>query len=204
MLRHAWALLAPPLCGSCAGPTSAGEALCGTCAAALGRATPFALTVLAANWTLAAAPYDGVPRAVVTALKFRGGLPLAEPMAVAIADAAGTRLDGHALVPVPPAPRRRRRRGFDPADEIARALARRTGLPLVRCLVRANGPRQVGRARHDRLASPPLVHAARAVPARAVLVDDVVTTGATLMACATELRAAGAREVCAVAFAGVK
>jgi ComF family protein len=204
MLRHAWALLAPPLCGGCAGPTSAGAALCRTCAAALERATPFALTVPAADWTVAAAPYDGIARTMVTALKFRGRLTVAEPMAAAIADASATRLDGHALVPVPPAPRRRRRRGFDPADEITKAMARRTGLPLFRCLVRANGPRQVGRPRRERLASPPRVRATRPAPPKAVLVDDVVTTGATLMACATALRAAGAREVCALAFAGAK
>jgi ComF family protein len=204
MLHHAWALLAPPLCGACGRPTSAGEALCVNCAAALAQVTPFALTVLAADWTLAAAPYDGVPRAVVAALKFRGGLPLAEPMAAKIADAAGTRLDGHTLVPVPPAPRRRRRRGFDPADEIAKVLASRTGLRISRCLSRANGPRQVGRPRRDRLASPPRIRVTRQAPPKAVLVDDVVTTGATLMACATALRAAGAREVCALAFAGTK
>jgi ComF family protein len=204
MLRHAWALLAPPLCGACGHPTSAGDALCVNCAAALGRATPFALTVAAADWALAAAPYDGVPRAVVAALKFRGSLPLAEPMAAKIADATGTLLDGHALVPVPPAPGRRRRRGFDPAEEIAAALARRTGLAVSRCLRRANGPRQVGRPRRERLASPPRVRATRPAPPKALLVDDVVTTGATLMACATALRAAGAREVCALAFAGAK
>src|SRR3954453_14077525 len=145
MIRHAWALLAPPLCGACGRPTSAGEALCGAGPAAPGGATPFALTVAAADWTLAAAPYDGVPRAVVAALKFRGRVTLAEPMAAKIADASGTRLEGHALVPVPPAPRRLRRRGFDPAEEIAAALARRTGLAVSCCLRRANGPRQVGR-----------------------------------------------------------
>jgi ComF family protein len=204
MLRAAWSLLAPPLCGACGAAAAAGEPICRNCVASLELTRPLPLSVPAADWALAAAPYEGIPRAMVTALKFRGRLTLAEPMAAALADAAAIRLDGHVLVPVPPAPRRRRRRGFDPAEQIARALSRRLDLPLSHCLRRANGPRQVGRPRRDRLASPPVVRATHPTPSRAVLVDDVVTTGATLMACATALRAAGPGEVCAVAFAGAK
>lgn len=204
MLRHAWALLAPPLCGVCGDPADAGAPLCARCAAALSLARPAGFTVLAADWALAASAYDGIPRDMVSALKFRERLPLAAPMAAAMAAAAGDRLRDAVLVPVPPAPARRRRRGFDPADEIARALARHTRLPLLRCLGRADGPRQVGRARHQRLGSPPEVVATRDVPGRAVLIDDVTTTGATLGACAIALRAAGSTGVAAVAFAHTK
>ena len=204
MLRHAWALLAPPLCGVCASLTGAGEPLCARCTAALARARPCAFPLPAADWAVAAAPYDGIARTLVAALKFRAHLPLADPMAAAIAAAAGGRLDGRTLVPVPAAPSRRRRRGFDPADQITRAVARQTGAPLLRCLRRADGPRQVGRERRERLASPPRVRAVAAAPRRAVLIDDVATTGATLGACAVALRAAGAAEVGAVTFARAK
>src|SRR5262245_45110364 len=116
MVRGALALLAPPLCGACGVPAAAaGEPLCAGCAAALKLVKPLALSMPAADWSLAAAPYDGVARAIVSALKFRGRVSLADPMAAAMTCAAGDRLDGHVLVPVPPAPRRRRRRGFDPA-----------------------------------------------------------------------------------------
>jgi predicted amidophosphoribosyltransferase len=105
------------------------------------------------------------------------------------------------IVPVPASRSRLRARGIDPAEEIATALASLIASPLARCLVREDGPTQVGRARGERLRDPPRVHARAVPPPRVLLVDDVLTTGATLAACATALRAAGASRVTAVTFA---
>jgi len=107
------------------------------------------------------------------------------------------------LVPVPIHPRRARRRGFNQAHVLAVAIARRSGLALLDCLTRSGAPgSQVGRGRAERRAGPQGAIAARPpVPPRALLVDDVATTGATLAACAAALRAAGTRELAAVAFA---
>jgi predicted amidophosphoribosyltransferase len=121
-------------------------------------------------------------------------------MAAAIC-AGAPALEGE-LVPVPLHPRRRRQRGYNQAERLAAAVARRTGLELADCLER-RGPaaaRQVGRGRADRLAGPE-IEAARPVPRRVLLVDDVCTTGATLAACAAALRANGTTSVSALVYA---
>jgi predicted amidophosphoribosyltransferase len=105
-----------------------------------------------------------------------------------------------AIVPVPPAPPRLRRRGFDPAGELAAALAERLGTPLEPCLARRGGDHQVGRRRADRVGSPPRIHAVGESPASVLLVDDVLTTGATLGSAARALRSAGAKRIVAVTF----
>ena len=142
------------------------------------------------------------------ALKFGGALRLVDAMAAQMAaNAPPGLLEGVTLVPVPLHRARRRRRGFNQAEELARALGERRELPVADCLERTAGSAratQVGRDRDDRLAA--LAGSIRLrpgapVPLRPVLVDDVVTTGATLAACAAALAAEGVREVRAVAYA---
>jgi predicted amidophosphoribosyltransferase len=107
------------------------------------------------------------------------------------------------LVPVPLHPRRLRRRGYNQAALIADALARRVGLEVADCLARTgSAATQVGRGRAERRSGPAGSIESRApVPDRALLVDDVATTGATLGACAATLRVAGCVEVAALVFA---
>jgi predicted amidophosphoribosyltransferase len=147
------------------------------------------------------ASYEDVARDLVAALKFRRLLPVADLMADRIQWLAPAHMLSGAVVPVPPARARARRRGFDPAGELAAALAERLGSPLERCLRRRGGRRQVGRRRGERLGRPPRIEAAATAPRSVMLVDDVLTTGATLTACAQALRAAGAARVVAVTFA---
>jgi predicted amidophosphoribosyltransferase len=104
---------------------------------------------------------------------------------------------------VPPQRVRLRRRGFDPAAELGGALGARLGVPVRPCLRRRDrSARQVGTGRGARRRAGRIAVELRAEPpARALLLDDVHTTGATLEACARALRAGGCREVAAVTYA---
>jgi predicted amidophosphoribosyltransferase len=201
-LRQLLSLLAVPRCAACVASCAAGALLCHRCEVSLDAiAPPPRVRPPDLDTAWAATPHDGVARELVVALKFRSLLPVAQLMARRIAERAPGPLLSGVVVPVPPAASRLLRRGFDPAEEIATQLAAVTGLPYHPCLARADGPRQVGRARRDRLGSPPRVRAVGQAPAVTLLVDDVQTTGATLSACARAIRRAGAERVCAVTFA---
>jgi predicted amidophosphoribosyltransferase len=150
---------------------------------------------------IAASPFEGVARAVVHGLKYARRLALAQVAATAMLKALPDHERAGTLVPVPAGHWRWRWRGFDPAEEIAIAIAVAAGLPLSSCLRRRGGRRQVGRPRSERVADPPKVRATMKTPGEALLVDDVWTTGATLSACAHALRESGCRRVVAVTLA---
>ncbi|HKA66295.1 MAG TPA: phosphoribosyltransferase family protein [Solirubrobacterales bacterium] len=194
--------IVPPLCAACGRSCRPEAIVCTRCGRRLAAAEPLlgkGPPGLDRAWS--SAPHEGVARNLVAALKFRRLLPVAGLMADRIQWLAPAHMLSGAIVPVPPAPSRLRRRGFDPAGELAAALAERLGSPLEHCLSRRGGRRQVGRRRADRIGQPPQVHTTGTAPRSVVLVDDVLTTGATLTACTQALRAAGAARVVAVTFA---
>ena len=194
--------LVPPLCAACGRSCRREATVCNRCGRRLAAASPLSgggPPGLDRAWS--SAPHEGVARDLVAALKFRRLLPVAGLMADRIHWLAPASLLSGAIVPVPTATLRSMRRGFDPAAEIATALATRLDSPLTPCLTRQGGGRQVGRRRAQRIGHPPRITARSQVPRSVLLVDDVLTTGATLSACAAALRAHGAVRVVAVTFA---
>lgn len=195
------AAVVPPLCAACGRGCRREAVLCTRCARRLAAAEPLeGLGAPGLDRAWCSAPHEGVARDLVVALKFRHLLPVADLIAERIEWLAPGALLSGTIVPVPTAPLRAALRGFDPAAETAAALAERTGLPLSRCLARSGTGRQVGRRRAQRIGHPPLIHTKGEVPRSVLLVDDVLTTGATLSACAQALRRSGAIRVVAVTF----
>lgn len=208
-------MLLPAACPACG---VEGAAPCAGCERMIGRrltepagapiglpaAMPAGLVQL--EWC---ASFGGPARACLHALKYDGERRLAQPLGRLMARrwrAVG--IGGEVLVPVPVHAARRRERGFDQAELLAQEAARALGLPVVAALRRAarttaqhalgRGAR-AGNVGHAFSVDTPLG------PAIAgkwlILVDDVVTTGATISACADALYGAGARAVSGLSLA---
>lgn len=193
--------LLPALCAACGRSCRSGAVVCTRCSKRLADAEPLSgrgAPGLDRAWS--SAPHEGVARDLVAALKFRRLLPVAELIAERIHWLAPASLLSGAVVPAPTAPLRSLARGFDPASEIAMALAELSDLPVKRCLIRRGGGRQVGRRRAERIGHPPRIQPRGEAPRSVLLIDDVLTTGATLSACARALREAGAVRVAAITF----
>ncbi len=175
-----------------------GGPVCRTCAAGLEPATPTVPPREVDGWA-ALLVYEPGARAIITSLKNGQRRDLVAWLADRIASRRP--VSTRAVVTwAPTGARRRERRGFDQAELLARALARRWGLPCRPTLRRVPGPPQAGRRGDQRRENPAFRTRGRA-PREVLVVDDVATTGATLTAAARALRAGGAGEVRAVVVA---
>lgn len=175
-------------CPVCALPLAGEPSWCGAC---LKRPPRFERVVAPFAYRF---PVD----ALVHAFKYGGRLALARPLGEALAQAV-TQEAADAIVPMPLSARRLAERGFNQALELARVVAARTGLPLLReaCRKVTDTPPQAAlpwkvRAKNVRRA---FVCDAELTGLRIAVVDDVLTTGATLEELARVLRRAGAASV---------
>ncbi len=180
-------VLSPPWCERCGAPSHRAVSGCRDCPPeTIARArAPFL--------------FEGPVRRAVHRLKFSGWRPVAGALAEAMVSAWGTGWSAPDVITWVPLSRDRlAARGYDQAKALAGAIAPRLGLPAGALLRRVGDPgpqaRRGGDARRQAMRG--MFAAASTSPARVLLVDDVLTTGATASACAEALLQAGAREVC--------
>ena len=181
----------PPLCPRCGKPQSSGI-LCPACvgwqAKIDGIRSPFR--------------FDGVVRQAIHQLKYRNLRALAEPLTELLNDYLATNpISGEVLVPVPLHQKRLRERGYNQSSLLAKELGKLTNLPVVDgCLIRQrHAPPQARTStveeRRGNVDGAFACRGHRLNGKQVLLIDDVSTSGATLDACATALKAAGATSV---------
>jgi len=203
--RECWSgirIVSPPWCDRCGEPLKSwrrgadAPSCCARCLAHrphFDRARAFGL-------------YEGPLRQIIHALKYRGHQSLGVPLSALLRQAAGGLLgDVDAVVPVPLHPWRRLRRGFNQAEALARGLGRPVWHPLRRGSLGVPQAGLRGDLRHANVRGAYRLSrragAAASRPRRVVLVDDVMTTGATLEACSVVLREAGVEWIGALTVA---
>lgn len=213
--------LFPPRCVSCA---EFGAFICASCVAQMTTADPPRCPVCwmpsresrcgrcrlrrtGVSGTRSVFIYEGVARDAIHALKFRGLSAIAPGMSSLMAKLLiewGPPVQ--AIVPVPLAGRRRRLRGYDQSELLAREIAHLTGIPparraLVRRRSTAPQSRQAGEDARRRNVAGAFGPGGHMPVGGVLLIDDVVTTGATLDACARVLISEGGGPVFALTFA---
>ncbi len=183
---------APPWCSRCGVPAELSLCRCEDLPAEL-------------SWVRSIGPFDGWIRGEVIQIKYHGEWGRASNLGVPIA-ALVHGVDVDALVPVPLHPSRLRQRGFNQSRVIAKQVAEQAGIELNDVLERTRRtPSQVSLGAADRRENVKgafsLKRGADVVGLRLVLIDDVITTGSTLGACAEALVLAGAASVAAITVA---
>ncbi len=195
------------LCSSCTGMLQGFPSVCYRCGTATKnnatckRCRP--ATQLSAVW--AVTEYEGYAKDVIWELKFAGSQAAAKDMSKAMVALEPHVTEQTIITHVPTSTGHIRARGYDQARLLARAIAKQTEGSYLSCLARSGQHRQVGASRKQRFEQ--LTDALRPVSGvdftdtDILLVDDVLTSGATLEAAARVLKQAGARRVDAIVFA---
>ena len=214
-------LLFPPECAVC---SREGSFLCDGCEPRLPRLSPPYCRMCAepdaapvCPWCRADAPayerirapyrYTGPVRDMVHDLKYANIRSLAPTLGGLLVDYLGSlRFEADRVAPVPLHPKRERSRGYNQSQLLAREVSRRVGIPMAddRLLRSMDTPPQVamsGREERRQNIEGAFECTGDAAGVRVLLIDDVVTTGSTMSACASALKDAGAKSVYGLALA---
>jgi predicted amidophosphoribosyltransferase len=185
------------LVSSCVVCRSIGPGICPTCVALLDPSLRWRPDGPIDGWTSLFA-YEGAGRDVITRLKYANHRDAVDQLAGAMSRLT-SQLGIDVVTWAPTSPVRRRRRGFDQSEMLARKVASPTSAPCRRLLRRVDGEAQTG---HDRATRARVrFESVTRVVGTVLIVDDVRTTGATLRAAATAARSAGADHVLAITVA---
>lgn len=192
--------LLPRRCPGCGQPLAGETGLCPQCQRQL-RPTVLSHSILRPEVSphlICLGEYRGVLRRAIREMKYGGARELAGLFGRALGRGLPPGWQPQAVVPVPLHPRREQARAFNQAEALARALAQEAGLPLAPLLRRLRSTDAQARLHADARAHnlDGAFEGRGPVPARVLLVDDVLTTRATLGACSRALRALGAEQIC--------
>ncbi|MFH2114574.1 MAG: ComF family protein [Spirochaetota bacterium] len=209
-----------PLCSACAAKLNVdGGRRCDICGkpiiSELSRCMRCRSTEVSFDVAFPLYSYTGMTQKLLIAYKVKKRRSLANFLAKRLAPEILARFPDYTLVPVPPRPGKLRKEGWDQVELIAKILERRCGLPIARLLVRVKGGDEqktldkegrrinvLGRyALLPRITKLGNSASNDTVPGKVILLDDIMTTGATLSECASVLKANGSDQVCAIVIA---
>jgi ComF family protein len=200
LLEKLISLVAPHCCLNC---SKEGTLLCDPCSVQYLQVTRPVRRSQVLRQVLVYSEYSGLSKELVQRLKFGRTPAAAEHIAQALANLVPQ--SDCVLVPIRTSLSRARQRGYDQSVLITGCLAKQCGLPVADILVHATNTRQLGAKRQERLRQLRGVYrVSRPESVRGchlTLVDDVMTTGATLDTAATALLQAGAKSVSGLVFA---
>ena len=185
-----------------------GSLLCPRCRGNLPAALSYPHPKIHVRTVQAVTPYQGAAKNLLWKLKSAGAQEAAKIMAEQMLDYIPQKISNLVIVPIPTATSRVRQRGYDQAKLLARCLARQARLPYVDCLTRLGQTHQVGATRNQRMlqnrSAFRIRHPEILKKTHIILVDDVITTGATIEAAAAVLLASGVMQIDVLAFAQAK
>ncbi len=155
--------------------------------------------------------YQGLHKLLVKTMKYQANRQAARDIGLTLAKLASEQFDLNKIdliIPTPTAPRHIRQRGYDHTKLIAEQCAQQLHLPLILALKRITNTRQVGQSKtvrqHQMISAMQLKNQINLHNSRILLIDDIITTGATLTAATKLLKQAGAKRIDVLVFASSK